>query len=187
MAVTETAEKSSWAESKTAWKRRTVHNVTLETGMQVRIKFPDAGELIRQDALPDELIHIAFMDQFAPDKLREIIGDAKEEADLLKNFNELGDRLAVEMLVDPKLTLDELRQIPQEDLDMLKQIAMRERDTDARGVKLGVVRLDVFATFREAHERSADVAADHPPFPDPDCASCRDAFREFSSLSELLL
>jgi len=173
--------------SKTAWKRLAVHTITVNSGARLKIKFPDMSSLLRADALPTELVHVAFMDKFAPDMLRQIIGDADKEAELLRNFDDLQNRLIVEMLVEPKLTLDELHLVPQEDLEMLKEIAMRERNTDARGVILGVVPLDVFATFREAHEGSEDVAADHPPFPDPDCGLCVEAFRAFSSLGELLL
>jgi hypothetical protein len=187
MATTEAPAKNSWAGSKTAWKRKRVHQITLPTGQQVLARFPDTTTLFQNEAVSSDLIHVAFMDQFAPDMLRAIIGDTDKEAELLKNFNELGDRLAVDMLVEPKLTLEELREIPQEDLDMLKQIAMRERNTDAKGVVLGVVQLDVFTTFREAHERSEDVAEGHPPFPDPGCDACVEAFREFSSLRELLV
>ena len=188
MSTTENPKQSGWADSKTAWKRRAGHNITLPTGVKVRVRFPDVAALIRSDALPQELIHTAFMDKFAPDLLRQIVGDPEKERELLANFNDLTDRLAVEMLVEPKLTLEELRELPQEDLEMLKEIAMRERNTDARGVQLGVVPLDVFATFREAHE-GLDAAATegHPPFPDPGCDACREGMRAFSSLRELLV
>lgn len=181
------ATSGSWADSKTAWKKRRTHNITLDSGAQVRVTYPDMAALFQADALPAELVHVAVMDQFAPDKLRDMIGDADKERDLLRDYYEFGVRLAHAMLVEPKLSLDEFREIPPEDVEMLRDIALRQRDTDARGVKLGVVRLDVFTTFREAHERSEDVAESHPPFPDPGCRACLEAFREFSSLSEVLL
>jgi hypothetical protein len=173
--------------TKTGWKKLTVHSVWCPTGARVKIRFPNMSALFRSNALPTELVHVAFMDKFAPDMLRQIIGDADKEAELLRNFDDLQNRLVVDMLVEPKLTLGELHQVPQEDLEMLKEIAMRERDTDARGVRLGVVSLDAFQTFREAHEGSEDVAEGHPPFPDPSCRACQQAMREFSSLGELLL
>ena len=69
--------------------------------------------------------------------------------------------VAEHVLVDPKVTVDQLAddRFPLADLDWLYGVAMRRVDEDALGRRLGVARLDEFATFRDAHGCGAGCPA----------------------------
>jgi len=114
--------------------------------------------LIEGDALPERLRSVAA--EIWQDGAARLVNDAETEGgkasldmENVKALTALRRELAAMCLVDPKLSADELLSsgIPSEDIDLLTAIAMRERDTDALGVKLGVMPLSRFDTFREVH------------------------------------
>jgi len=90
-----------------------------------------------------------------------------------KDYVGLLDGLLVEMLVDPKITVEEIEQIPGEDRDMLLAIAQREQFVDAEGVRLGVAPLSAFREFRELHG-----CVDREP---EGCEACKTLQQRFST------
>jgi hypothetical protein len=168
---------SPGTDAKQSWAQRAVHHITLHSGMEVDIRIPDMGALIAADAVPDHL-RGAVLQRLADD-INTVIDDQGETAapgsrrtsveeleKAMKTGAEINDWLVTYMLVEPRLTMEDMlpdspTRPPEEDLELLVQIAQRERDTDARGVRLGVEPLDRLGRFRHHHGCTED------------CASCR--------------
>lgn len=170
MTTTDTPSAPSRPEiSKQAWAQLAVHTITCPTGAVVRIRIPDLAMLLAGDAVPDHLRATALELIMAeirgpqpaavpaetqltePDEQRQ-----QRDLETIKEVSELHLWLIAQMLLEPAYTADELREgahtrPPSEDMFFLTQIARRERDTDARGVKLGVDRLSRWERFRHHH------------------------------------
>lgn len=127
--------------------------------MRVKIRYPDLAILIEGDALPERLrvAAVQMMTEGPGSVLSAPDAEGKQAVDIEKARELAGLRrwLAAACLVDPKMSADELLTsgIPAEDIDLLASIAVRERNTDAVGVTLGVEPLSRWETFREAHRR----------------------------------
>jgi len=169
--------------SKEAWVKRGIHRVTLPSGAVVKIKFPDLSRMLRNDALPENLRAIALRQAFNDLDMETPAGpmtDAQrkeqeeERLKLAREVVEMVDALIMEMLVDPVMTKEEVAEIPGEDRDMLNEIAQRERNTDALGVRLGVAPLSLFHEFREQHG-----CLEHEP---EGCEACQKVQQRLSSV-----
>jgi hypothetical protein len=175
-------DNEAWASSKEELRAASVHRVHGYVGRYL-VRFVDLEALIAQDALPERLLGIA---------LREVLGsneDAKRVAEqiragelaepkkLVVELIELQRWITLESLVTPTFTLEEVEsgEFDPRDFELLRQIAMRERNTDAKGVFLGVMPLDLFTTFREAHELigGPDWATGHPAGLVESCPACQ--------------
>ncbi len=168
-----------------AWSGKALHVVTCPTGFTPTIRFPDLSALIRSDTMPEGLRAIALRTAFDDLELTapsgEVTGEDEEakrraEEEQYKQAKDLVlmlDTLLVEMIVKPKLTLEEVSQIPGEDRDFLLEIAQRQRHTDALGVRLGVAPLSAFREFRELH------GCEHVE--PPGCEACAALQQQFST------
>lgn len=148
-----------------AWKTAAIHTIQLETRTWVRLRFPNLGELVANEALPETLLGVAMLQVFTGDAAGSLADemlrlDGDELAEKQGRLRELNDQLGqlerhlvAHALVEPKVTADQLAapDFPQEDLQLLGDLVMRRRRTDARGVHLGVVPLETFRVVREAH------------------------------------
>lgn len=146
--------------SKTAWTQLAVHRVHLPSGAVVDIKIPDLSLLIAGGAVPEKLKHTALReltqqirDVHEPTALGETAGQSLIDEEHIIGLAELTRWLVTQTLVDPKVTEAEIASgvVPNEDLVMLTQIASRERNTDARGVELGIEPIDRWEVFRQYH------------------------------------
>jgi hypothetical protein len=179
---------NGWATSLDDWGQRNEHKITLPSGARVVIRFADTGMLIRNGALPQKLKRVALLDFFdskdAGERMAaQILANEVSDADeIAKEYSELKMHLAAEALIEPRVTVEQIEQgaIPPEDLEFIHMILTRERGTDARGVVLGVLPLDLFTTFREAHEDTLEEG--HSPGLDPACPACIYLARSLSSL-----
>jgi hypothetical protein len=99
--------------------------------------------------------------------------DARKESERrLAAFAEVNRELVAHALVEPKMTADELRDVPMPDLEMLSLLVNRKLVFDAAGRRVGVVPVE---TFRE-------VVAAHGLEPcDPGCPSCEEARRALAT------
>ncbi len=174
------ASSNGWADSAEAWAERKRHNVVLPSGMKATIEIPELGMLVLANAVPDDLAELARSEithelgvtgGYAT-KLVEL-GESEESreqvAELTTSFSRLLKWLVSEhVLVEPKVTIEELSQerFPLSDLDWLFGVAMRRVDEDALGRRLGVARLDAFATFPHEHGCAESC---------PDCLRARQA------------
>lgn len=188
MSATLEAATQSPAESVTtrdSWVKRGIHTVHLPSGAKVQIKFPDLSRLIRSNLLPEGLRAAALRQAFddlempAPADATPMTEEQRktqieERFKMAQELVELVDFLLLEMMVEPKLTREEVGEIPGEDRDMLAAIAQRERSVDARGVRLGVAPLEAFHEFREFH--GCDEHGD------AGCPSCKALQQRFSSV-----
>lgn len=170
--------------SKKDWTALRVHTLTLPSGAVVRAMIPDLSLLIAADAVPDSLRGIAMeelMGDIVAMRIEAGTDQNKPEVTLDKEkLSKLADLhywLVAEMLVEPKVTVEELRdpetRPPNPDLEMLTAIATRERDEDAAGRTLGVMPLSKVARFRHFHECG------------PDCEACQALSRDLSTRSQV--
>lgn len=162
-----------------AWKNRAVHNVTLPSGAAVKIKIPNLTALIRNDVVPSKLREAAVAEVVSPGRPLAAAGAPVEgetqgrptvDEETVKQLYDLYEFLVCEMLVSPEIKAEDLDELPQLDLDMLTQFALRERDVDARGVRLGVAPASRIEAFKEAHN-----------CPD-ECAECERALESLSTV-----
>jgi hypothetical protein len=194
MATTETDARSEWASSRDELRQAALHRVHGYAGRYV-IRFVDLEALIANDALPERLMAIALREVLGSNedarKLAEQIraGELDEAKQVVKDLVELQRHLTVESIVAPQITLEDVESglIDPRDFELLRQIAMRERNTDAKGVFLGVVPLDVFTTFLELHELAGgdSWAEGHPAGLVEACPACQAFERALSTAGRL--
>jgi hypothetical protein len=148
--MSETTKSPVGKVSKTAWKARRKHDVTLPSGAQVSIVIPNQAAMLKAGSIPNELLSIVLKQQDGDDKLT--VEDIKAAAQF--------DRfLVTKTVVDPEVTEDDLDDLPAEDLTMLVEFATRRRDTDVLGHHLaGLETTEEFKTFRELEDRLADLS-----------------------------
>jgi hypothetical protein len=173
-----------WAGTAANWKARGgPHRITLPSGMRVQARVLGLASLARLDGLPDDLtdavvLHVANLEQGG---LPAVIGaelaaqktDPEAAARLAKHvadFALLTRHLVAEALVEPAMTVGDLDQVPEDDLEMLMRIVTGRQAFDAAGIRIGVEPVDAWATFRHEHECSED------------CPRCIEARRRLSSL-----
>lgn len=110
-----------------AWKKAGVHEVTLASGFQVKIKLPNLPELVRAGEFPNHLVETAIKVASAPAEQQQIT------ADDVKSQAEFYCALVSLSLVEPIVTPDDVKELPFEDIELLAAIATRQRDVDALG------------------------------------------------------
>lgn len=157
------------------WAAAGHHKVWLHSGKRIVIRIPDLFTLIQQDAIPEELRAVALNEIETGSATGAATSPSTDAGpslnwDVVKQAAELYEHIAFHMVFRPEVTLEQFRTFPAEDRDMLRDIAMRRRFTDARGVRLGVEPLDGWARFRH-HHRCPEG-----------CEACEAARRDLSSL-----
>lgn len=157
-----------WAGSAQEWRGRTVHKAELWSGMRILFRPSSLGELIAKGALPDDLLDLATREYADPGAgATEIVAAfadlpdeptdeeraaAREQAAAAaERVAALNRELCAAALVEPKVTSDELRELPLEDLELLAAILTRRVGFDAAGRRIGVEPLDTFREFAHAH------------------------------------
>lgn len=180
-----TRSSEAWAGSPADWKRRAgPHRVTLNSGMRALIRVLGMGVLSRLEALPDDLtqaviLHYEHIEQgglvavIAENMVAGGQGDqeaAERALKLTRDLGELTRRIVVEALIEPKMTLAELDEIPELDLEELMRISTGRQAFDAEGVTIGVEPLDPWAQFRHLHNCT------------PDCAGCAELVDRYSTV-----
>jgi aminoglycoside/choline kinase family phosphotransferase len=153
------------------WAEKAVHTATLHSGAVVTIRIPDLPTLMLAGALPERL-RGAALEVLNREVKREaqvaaaLAGGGVDVPDLteddLNELTKLRIWLAAEMVVEPEVTEADFQQdgpLPKEDAALLAAIAIRERDTDALGVRLGVAELSAYDRFLLVHECSPGCKA----------------------------
>lgn len=182
----------TWADDAASWAGR-VHEVTCPSGARVTYRDLTAAELAMLDELPSELLEIAAAEWGTPggggglamaaDPVLSLAEDtppagraAAEERsrELLRALWQVNRHLVAAALVEPKMTYDELANVPQADLQMLALLLNRATDQDAAGRHVGVVPLDSFRPALEAH--GVECA--------PDCEACETVGRQLSTVRD---
>lgn len=174
------------------WASRKQHRVVMPSGQGALIEIPGLGPLVLANAVPtlyldlarEEITHKLGVTGFYGERVAELTKNDSEEAseemqELTRTFGRLLKWLVCEHVVKGlldgegevvpvKLDPDDLSDdaFPIEDLDWLYGVALRRVNEDALGRRLGVARLDEFATFRHEHGCPEDCE---------DCARLLDA------------
>jgi hypothetical protein len=124
--------------SLSGWKKAKTHNVRCPSGVFVKIIIPDLPDLIDSGQLPQHLVESAIAIAS-----RERIKPSKE---LITQQKEFTNVLVEKMVVEPKLSPQDVADIPFEDKEFLVEVATRQTDFDAEGNHIG--GLHTSATFR---------------------------------------
>lgn len=125
--------------NKTDWKKKRTHEVTLPSGAEVEIAIPNLPALVKGGALPNDLIEVAT----------KAASTGEVPDDLLERLDDYHRFLVAETVVSPEIKVEEVNDLPTEDIDMLVQFATRQRDMDAIGHHLGGLEtVDSFREFR---------------------------------------
>lgn len=162
--------------SAAGWRKRNdsgPHRATFPSGAVLEFIIPDSGSLLRSGRLPENLRETALLCAAHPDGPDGYMGELVTAAIIAGERNErsatvtqaiadgmeLRDVLIAEMLVEPKVTPEEVARgdFPELDVKMLLEFAERRRNTDALGHKVPVVILAEWARFRD--EPLSDLGA----------------------------
>lgn len=137
------------ATSKSTWKQANVHTgVTLPSGTIVDITIPSLPKLIKAGQVPNHLIDIA-VEQGSSDKI---------DREVLEQTWEFTCFIIPEMLVNPKITAEDVGDLPALDLEMLIGFASRVTDLDAVGHQLGGLETqDSFRNVRGLDLTASDI------------------------------
>jgi len=107
-----------------AWKKNAVHTVTLASGTEVDLKVPNLPELVAAGEFPNHLVDTA---------IAVASGDRKVTAEEVAQQAEFYRELVSRAVVNPALTVEDVKDIPFEDVELISAIATRQRDIDALG------------------------------------------------------
>lgn len=140
------------------WEADSHHTIWTHGGKRIVVQIPDLFDLVRADALPEHLRSVAItvvQRELELDTATPAVTEEGKPTDLtwttIKEAAELFEHLSYGMVVKPELTVEQFRRLPTEDREMLRDIAMRNRNTDAKGVRLGVEPLSRWEQFRSFH------------------------------------
>ena len=173
-ATPSTPKAEAWAGSAGNWKKRGgPHRLTLPSGMRVTARVLGLSQLARLEGLPDDLsdavvMHVVNLEHgglppaIGVELSKAGQGDeqAAEKANqYIADFGRLTKHLVAEALVEPALSVDDLDEVPEEDLEMLMRIVTGRQAFDAAGVRIGVEPLDAWATFCDEHGCPEDCEA----------------------------
>lgn len=163
------------------WQKAAVHTVWVNQHQQVKIRIPDLAAMFVDGRVPEDLRAVAMsvisgVDPTEQAMLKSADGSAGDgpaiDAKVLADYIDLLRFLVSSALVEPEVSYDQVKAgvLPNEDLELLTAIVGRKRDTDAKGVILGVEPLDRWATFREKHRCA------------PGCQDCQEVIAAFSTV-----
>lgn len=106
-----------------AWKKAGIHDITLPSGVEVSIKIPNLPQMVKQGAIPNDLLDAALG---AIQKERVTKQLIEEQADFFH-------LLVMTMVVKPTITSEDVPDLPYEDIELLVELGTRQRDIDALG------------------------------------------------------
>lgn len=141
---------SDKAVTTSGWKRAKTHTIRVPSGVFIEIIIPDIPDMIESGQFPQNLVDAALSmasrEKQKPTK--EMITQQKEYTNILVQ----------RMVVNPKLTAEDVLELPYEDKEMLVEIASRVRDLDAEGHHIGGLHTSKdFRTFRGLGSFDEDV------------------------------
>lgn len=159
------------ANSKEQWKGKAIHPITLPSGAEVDIRLPDLAQMIKSGQIPNELLDIAqkvgagvpIGEALSEEKPKE--GDEEQKdgvsKELIGQITDFHAFLVAKTVVSPEVTQEEVLTpgtVPAEDIAVIVQFALRERDFDAVGHHLGGLEtVPEFRTFRGLDTSVADI------------------------------
>lgn len=102
-----------------AWKAQSIHTIPLPSGAVVSVRLPNVSKMVLGAEFPNALRDVA---------LRELQGLDRGELSMeqLEAAVTFGNYVVVAMVLDPVLSVDDLDELPQEDVEALAALAKRE-------------------------------------------------------------
>lgn len=123
------------------WKKAAKHYPLCPSGVRVGLRIPDLPTMIVAGEIPQHLLEAAAGIATGDDNTPSM--------DLVKKQKEFTDTLVKVTVVDPKLSDDDLADIPVEDKEFIVAVATRQRDLDAEGEHIaGLTSSEKFRRFR---------------------------------------
>lgn len=124
-----------------AWKKAKRHTVTLPSGVSVEIELPNIQFLLKTGQIPNSLVQIVT--KAATDSSFRVTPEMLAEQWDYTSF------LVAKTVVEPSVTPEEVAELPSEDVEMIVDLALRNRDLDALGHHLaGLETQESFRRFR---------------------------------------
>jgi len=138
--------------TKTQWFKAGRHEgVTLPSGTIVTIQIPNLGLMMKTGQLPNSLIEAAVDQQNN--------GSAEVTREMIEQQWEFYAFLVSKTVAEPQITIDEVEQVPAEDIEMIIEFATRQRDMDAVYKHLsGLETQESFRKFRGIASGDSDLA-----------------------------
>jgi len=132
------------------WSKAKTHEITLPSGYVVDVEIPDLPKMIKTGHLPNHLIDAA---------LGAVEGNKKIDREFVEQQREFVNHIVILTVVNPKLTLEEVEEVPVEDRELIAEIATRQRDLDAVGHHVGGLhKNEDFRAFRGLTSVGEDLA-----------------------------
>lgn len=113
--------------SAAAWKKTKRHPITLPSGFEVEIEIPNLPLLIKTGQLPNNLVTDAL----------GAIQTGKLTPEILHQQSDFYDKLVSTAVKVPEITEEDVHELPFEDVELIVEIATRQRDLDAVGHHVG--------------------------------------------------
>lgn len=150
------------ASSLADWKERSRMEVTLPSGANAVLRTLTLDELASKEGLPDDLLHVAWLEQLPGGAAAEIArryeeGDKRALAQaqkLAEARRELRDRLVLAAVVSPRITAKDVALLDPADREMIADLVQRRENVDAAGRRVGADRLDSFRGVCDVLARS---------------------------------
>lgn len=120
-----------------SWKSAKTHQITLPSGTKVSIEIPNLPALMKTGRIPNHLVEAAI----------ELQGKQRITPQDLEDQYEFVKQIVVLTVKEPAISDADVDDLPFEDLEMIVQFAMRERDTDAVYHHIG--GLELVESFRD--------------------------------------
>jgi hypothetical protein len=143
--MTEVAEAPQKSSSVSRWKQLgKPQPITLPSGTVVKIKVPDLAEMLRAGEVPNELVAVAA-------EARDDIAPSGFDLERVKEATDFMRFLVSATVVEPKISPEDVPELPVLDRDVILEFALRQRDTDAVGHQL--YGLELLADWRRFRGR----------------------------------
>lgn len=145
-----------------AWKRRSIEEATLRSGMQARVRKPRTDELVRDTAVPADLRTAVLKVYNGATKLEEL------EPEQFRAFLEQQDRLVSRMVLalrdgddgeweEVALGPEDLADLPPDDVEDLRDIGNRRR-TVAEVTAHSLMQRELLSRAQALHVREEEQA-----------------------------
>lgn len=126
-----------------AWTKAKVHeDITLPSGFQIDLEVPNLPQLIANGDIPNELVDVA---------IGVASGRSTPGRDVIEQSVDFAAKVVSLAVKAPEITEQDVLggKVPYEDVEMIVEIATRQRDLDAVGKHIGGLdKLQEFRTFR---------------------------------------
>lgn len=117
------AEKKTSSNPLAAWKQAKRHTITLPSSFEVEIEIPNLPLLVKTGQFPNELLDAAL----------GAIQRQELTKELMDQQSDFYHKLVALTVKSPEITEEDVAELPFEDVELIVEIATRNRDLDALG------------------------------------------------------